>query len=399
MKGLLQALLVALTTLSCSGVAQVATQEQCQQADAQLNQVYQQLRGTLNDVQKQQLKQEQRAWIKERDASMAANSANPQGALYQATMQRVTALQGVLQQIGVKERTLIPREQEIKATDRQSSLQNTGNTNEAKILPTPQILGGEVIESVSITDNGKFVTIGRMGIGGAQPMVEIWDIKSGSLLHSFITGSEFARTLPDKNVLISVGKVFQPGEVITGTEIRDRYPTIEIFSTNDRKKHSIREGESRCKDLKHVGAGHVWHDGYYITRDGRYAIIQERDDEAYLGEIEDGHRLFQVYLLPNPKEEIQESHLVKILTKKELEQILPETIGINRKIGNSIIQADSNVEVVNIQDGIKITHKDNGISIVISNQKTALKDGLSLSKDAKKIVFYGKNSIRIADRF
>ena len=79
--------------------AQVPSQEQCQQADAQLNQVYQQLRGSLNDAQKQQLKQAQREWIKQRDAFVANNQGNPQGALYKSTMQRVTALQGVLQKI------------------------------------------------------------------------------------------------------------------------------------------------------------------------------------------------------------------------------------------------------------------------------------------------------------
>ena len=90
---------VCLTLFSFTTEAQVSTQEQCQQADAQLNQVYQQLRGTLNEAQKQQLKVAQRDWIKKRDAFVAANPSNPQGALYQATMQRVATLQGVLQQV------------------------------------------------------------------------------------------------------------------------------------------------------------------------------------------------------------------------------------------------------------------------------------------------------------
>ena len=90
---------MCLTLFSFTTEAQVSTQEQCQQADAQLNQVYQQLRGTLNEAQKQQLKVAQRDWIKKRDAFVAANPSNPQGALYQATMQRVATLQGVLQQV------------------------------------------------------------------------------------------------------------------------------------------------------------------------------------------------------------------------------------------------------------------------------------------------------------
>ncbi len=72
--------------------AQFPSQEQLQAADTQLNQVYQQLRGTLNDAQKQQLKLAQREWIKKRDALAAANQENPQDALYQATLERVAQL-------------------------------------------------------------------------------------------------------------------------------------------------------------------------------------------------------------------------------------------------------------------------------------------------------------------
>lgn len=89
-------LVLLLMTLPLGRAQQMVTQEQCQQADAQLNQVYQQLRGSLNDAQKQQLKQAQRDWIKQRDAFVAANPGNYQGALYQATMQRVGELSGFL---------------------------------------------------------------------------------------------------------------------------------------------------------------------------------------------------------------------------------------------------------------------------------------------------------------
>ena len=74
-----------------------ATRQQCQQADFQLNQVYQQLRGTLNDVQKQELQIAQRDWLKKREAFVAANPTNPNSALYQFTMQRVLELKGFMQ--------------------------------------------------------------------------------------------------------------------------------------------------------------------------------------------------------------------------------------------------------------------------------------------------------------
>jgi len=92
-------LVFAVTAILKTGVAQVPTQEQCQQADAQLNQVYQQLRGALNDTQKQQLKLAQREWIKKRDALVAANPRDAQSTLYQITMERVAGLQSALQEI------------------------------------------------------------------------------------------------------------------------------------------------------------------------------------------------------------------------------------------------------------------------------------------------------------
>jgi len=108
-----------------SVTAQIPTQEQCQQADAQLNQVYQQLRGSLNDAQKQQLKQAQRDWIKKRDAFVAANPGNSQGALYQATMQRVEALTNECQKV---QRNVNPADLQSRPSEAQAS--TTGMTRE-----------------------------------------------------------------------------------------------------------------------------------------------------------------------------------------------------------------------------------------------------------------------------
>jgi uncharacterized protein YdaL len=49
------ALIIVAAALVCGVFAQVPTQEQCLQADSQLNHVYKQLRASLNDTQKQQL--------------------------------------------------------------------------------------------------------------------------------------------------------------------------------------------------------------------------------------------------------------------------------------------------------------------------------------------------------
>jgi uncharacterized protein YecT (DUF1311 family)/uncharacterized caspase-like protein len=402
MKKLLLTLLLAATTLATRAEAQTITQEQCKQADAQLNQVYQQLRGTLNDAQKQQLKLAQRDWIKKRDAFVAANPGNPQGALCQATMQRVTALQEVLRKVQGKESANTQRVQNIKATDRQSSLQNTGNTKEAKILPTPQILGGEVIESVSITDKGKFVTIGRMGIGGAQPMAEIWDMKTKSLLHSFISGSEFVRTIPDKNILITLGKISPPGETITGTQMRDARPVLQYYSTIDRKRiANFTFTDPYGVGMRHAGSGHAWHNGYYITRDGKYAVVEAMDDDAFHTDGRIGERLFYLYILPDLNSAIgtnsNQLNPIKSLTKEELEIKFPEIIALNRNINNLCIHADANLEILNNETKTVIQDKKSGERIVFSKDKIVLNDGLSISKDGALVAFYGKNKIRITD--
>ena len=61
------------------------TSQQLQVADAELNKAYQELKGTLNAVQKEQLKVAQRDWIKKRDAYVASNPNNPKAALFEAT--------------------------------------------------------------------------------------------------------------------------------------------------------------------------------------------------------------------------------------------------------------------------------------------------------------------------
>jgi uncharacterized caspase-like protein/uncharacterized protein len=179
--------LVLLTGLPIwkANAQQTVTQEQCQQADAQLNQVYQQLRATLNDTQKQQLKQAQRDWIKNRDAYVAAFPGNPQGALYQATMQRVRELQGVVQQVKGKESADSQREQTIKATDRQKALKKTGNNSGDiktvyqevqydKIVPVSKVIGNKNTivsinnsEKIFIFDNKTKLLISEKNVGGA----------------------------------------------------------------------------------------------------------------------------------------------------------------------------------------------------------------------------------------
>jgi hypothetical protein len=72
--------------------------QQIQSAEDQLTQVYQKLVGILSSENKKQLKESEIKWIRQKEAAIVASS-NPDETHYQVVMQRVAALQGVLQQV------------------------------------------------------------------------------------------------------------------------------------------------------------------------------------------------------------------------------------------------------------------------------------------------------------
>lgn len=81
------------------GVPQVNSQ-QLQDADAELNRTYQNLRATLNTAGKERLKGLQREWLKARDAEMAANPMNSAAINFQATVERTAKLREAIQKAG-----------------------------------------------------------------------------------------------------------------------------------------------------------------------------------------------------------------------------------------------------------------------------------------------------------
>ena len=133
MKRLFAAILLGSVVLINAAEEKVPTQEQLQTADAQLNQVYQQLRGTLNDTQKQKLKMAQREWIKSRDAFVEANPSNTRGAVYQKTLERIEQLKAANKsdyiQINASESASINHQQ-----SQQIEKKETSKTEEKKDL-------------------------------------------------------------------------------------------------------------------------------------------------------------------------------------------------------------------------------------------------------------------------
>ncbi len=235
--------ILLLSALPFGRAQQTVTQEQCQQADAQLNQVYQQLRGTLNDVQKQQLKQAQRDWIKKRDAFVAANPGNPQGALYQATMQRVESLRA---EMG---KTV----QGVQMT--QSNGDKSSSSEPVSIaLQQPHIFSTkEELKNLKVLflNNKTLVTIlpGR-DIGTSE--IKIWEIQKDKCLRTIELDNDFNWIFPSS----SDGKfiVIAPESKIRGAQY------IEI-DTTDGKTREVITKNGITPYFQHLGPIQgMWHD-------------------------------------------------------------------------------------------------------------------------------------------
>jgi uncharacterized protein len=69
----------------------------CNQADAELNQIYQKLRASLNDQEKNELKKKQREWLSSRSV-VVTGSQDKEASFYQVTAERVAYLEKALQQ-------------------------------------------------------------------------------------------------------------------------------------------------------------------------------------------------------------------------------------------------------------------------------------------------------------
>jgi hypothetical protein len=78
--------------------------DEVKQAENQLTQVYQQLRGMLSSDNKQKLKDSEIQWIKQKEAAIVS-STNPDSTHYDLVMQRVGVLQTVMNQAGQQQPT------------------------------------------------------------------------------------------------------------------------------------------------------------------------------------------------------------------------------------------------------------------------------------------------------
>ena len=243
MKNILLALLLATPFVAGKAFAQTPTKEQAQAADAQLNQVYQQLRGSLNDAQKQQLKFAQRDWLKKRDAFVAANPGNPQWALYQATMQRVESLRAQMEKTA----------QDVKKT--QSNGDKSSISEPLSIALQQQHIFSTKEElknlKVLLLNNKTLVTM-FPGRDNGTSEIKIWEIQKGKCLRTIELDNDFNWIFPSS----SDGKfiVIAPESKIRGAQY------IEI-NTTDGKIREIITKNGITPYYQHLGQIQgMWHD-------------------------------------------------------------------------------------------------------------------------------------------
>lgn len=372
-------LAVLLGALPLGRAQQIVTQEQCQQADVQLNQVYQQLRGSLNEAQKQKLKVAQRDWIKERDGLMKAN-LNPQYAFFWITTKRVTALKEVLQQIKAKstgETTNIQTQKQTVSIPVQHKEENI-TVNSKKIQPCddlqpyPQANHIVQVSCASVSNDGKYIVTGdKAGV------VKIWDFKYGYLLRTINVGSQiiYARISPDNSKVFIINKE------------RREDPKIFSFSL----KNAEKLGECVLTGLDRQGE-------CYISRDAKTILITgdlwlESDKIAYY---------------KNPLEVISDIKEVKpegIITKDNARRLLKEIDRKNIFDQFGTFYGGTNKRSVYEDELYLIESCNDCWSLIFKGFKTTFDyrnevltpDGIDLAEEKGRLLAFNKSIIKISN--
>lgn len=105
------------------------------------------------------------------------------------------------------------------------------------------------------------------------------------------------RNFPEKSVRLTLGITLPPGVFCSGRRIRAMWPELRYLDTKSDEKLMV------CKfsepDEKNSVEGFAtWHNGYYLSPNGSYAIIEAMDDEAFHSDGAQGQTCYYVYELP-----------------------------------------------------------------------------------------------------
>jgi uncharacterized protein YecT (DUF1311 family) len=277
-KQTMKKLLSAALAMALTGAALAQDlSDQYQQADAELNRVYKELRSLLNPEQQKQLKAWQLEWVQknERMVKKAGNPADKASDLLEPTQTRLAELEALLEEMKMD-------------AERELDFENNSK-----------------IQYITAHGEDELLT----------------------------------REFPENSLRMACGITIAPGVIYSGRDIRGMSPELAYLSTETNKKlaaYKLTDPEDGYPTLE----GFTWNNAYYLAPDGSFAIVEVMEDEAFHTDGAQGKTLYCVYELPGLDEVLssasavsdsQEKMLrpVKALTKAQLKSAYPAAKPMN----------------------------------------------------------------------
>lgn len=204
--------------------------------DAELNAVYKKIRSLLPPENQTKLKNWQMGWIQNNEylAQKAGSSAEKEKILTTSTRERLDELQALL--IAVEE----DPERELDFED-----ENAGSRH-----------------------------INANGLNGL-----------------------IVRNLPEESLRITLGLTIPPGVFYSGRDIRGMWPEGNFINPETNQKLLVCKF-SEPEEGNSVETMSTWHNGYYLSPDGSFAIVEAMDEEAFHSDGAQGQSCYYVYKLP-----------------------------------------------------------------------------------------------------
>ena len=207
-----------------------------QALDAELNAVYKKIRSLLPPENQNKLKNWQMGWIQNNEymAQKAGSSAEKEKILTASTRERLDELQALL--LAVEE----DPERELDFED-----ENAGSRH-----------------------------INANGLNGL-----------------------IVRNLPEESLRITLGLTIPPGVFYSGRDIRGMWPEVNFTDPETNQKLLVCKF-SEPEEGNSVETGSTWHNGYYLSPDGSFAIVEAMDEDAFHSDGAQGQSCYYVYDLP-----------------------------------------------------------------------------------------------------
>ena len=204
--------------------------------DAELNAVYKKIRSLLPPENQTKLKNWQMGWVKNNEymAQKAGSSAEKEKILTASTRERLDELQALL--LAVEE----DPERELDFED-----ENAGSRH-----------------------------INASGLNGL-----------------------IVRNLPEESLRITLGLTIPPGIFYSGRDIRGMWPELNFTNPETNQKLLVCKF-SEPEEGNSVETSSTWHNGYYLSPDGSFAIVEAMDEEAFHSDGAQGQSCYYVYNLP-----------------------------------------------------------------------------------------------------